>query len=129
MKSCFTFVFLFFLVLTVFLYRETKIPVMTTAEIGAKNDTTGAVFILQISDLHGNLFGKDQSYIRKLIGGRVPDFIVLTGDMVDTTTTNLSSVTKLLQVLPNVPVFFVPGNHDISSDLYGDLLISLRPTG
>lgn len=80
--------------------------------------------IYQISDLHNHLFGKNQKRIINLFDEN-PDFIFLTGDMVDRLQKNIGGAMVLLETLSEKypgKVYFVSGNHEKASPLYKDLL-------
>jgi uncharacterized protein len=70
--------------------------------------------ILQISDFHtGSFNGGTERLIQKVLIEK-PDIIVLTGDLIDETAINLSSVNKLIsQLVLIAPVYSISGNHDV----------------
>src|SRR5699024_7328805 len=75
--------------------------------------------ILQISDLHNrNLAGKYQQIIEL-----DPDLIVLTGDLIDRKTTDLTNTINLLKQLTTIerPIYFVSGNHEQESLIFSEL--------
>ncbi|HHU19201.1 MAG TPA: metallophosphoesterase [Bacilli bacterium] len=75
--------------------------------------------ILQISDVHNrNLNGK---YAR--ITELNPDLIVLTGDLIDRKTTDLTNTINLLKQLTTIerPIYFVSGNHEQESLIFSEL--------
>ena len=75
--------------------------------------------ILQISDVHNrNLEGK---YAR--ITELNPDLIVLTGDLIDRKTTDLTHTIQLLEQLTVIerPMYFVSGNHEQESLIFTEL--------
>lgn len=77
------------------------------------------ITILQISDVHNrNLEGK---FTR--LTALEPDLIVLTGDLIDRKTTDLTNTTKLLNQLVTMdrPIYFVSGNHEQESPIFADL--------
>ena len=67
------------------LYSNYHIDV-TTYEYEGDTDLT----IVQVSDLHNQIFGIDQSFLLSKIKEQDPDIIVVTGDAVDATFTNYS---------------------------------------
>ncbi|WP_103981521.1 metallophosphoesterase [Helcococcus massiliensis] len=80
--------------------------------------------IYQISDLHNHLFGKNQKRITKLFDEN-PDFIFLTGDMLDRLQKNIDGAMVLLETLSEKypgKVYFVSGNHEKASPFYKDML-------
>ncbi|MDR1363506.1 MAG: metallophosphoesterase [Spirochaetaceae bacterium] len=81
--------------------------------------------IALISDLHSDIYGKDQSPLLQRIVGISPDIIVLAGDIFDDiappagTRLLLSGIKNLL---PKIPVFYVTGNHEYDSGNIGEML-------
>ena len=68
--------------------------------------------IVQISDLHGKRFGKDDARLLRAVRQARPDLIALTGDFADELT-ELSALEPLLEGLKALaPVFYVTGNHE-----------------
>lgn len=78
--------------------------------------------IVQISDLHNKRFGKQQSSLLNKIQSLNPDIIILTGDLVDSSYTNLESVKEfILPATAICPVYYVTGNHEAWIDQYAQL--------
>ena len=70
--------------------------------------------IVQLSDLHGMSFGKDNSRLVKLVAEQEPDIIVLTGDMAENEK-QLRALESLMRGISDVaPVYYVSGNHEFS---------------
>lgn len=92
-----------------------------------KNDKIPQPFngyrILHISDLHDASFGKNQKNILKKVQLLQPDVIFLTGDMIDCRKTTRRTIQKnfmFIEGLRNIaPMYYVPGNHEATSPLYG----------
>lgn len=75
--------------------------------------------IVQISDLHNANFGNGQNYLIKLIKNEKPDIIVITGDLIDSSHTNINAAINLISGIINVaPVYYVTGNHEAWCDDY-----------
>lgn len=69
--------------------------------------------ILQISDLHGKLFGDEQQHLVTLIQKENPDIIVVTGDSVDSRRLEKEPSIILFSIIVEIaPVYFVTGNHE-----------------
>ena len=69
--------------------------------------------ILQISDLHGKTFGKNQERLIKLINSIDYDMIAITGDMVNKHTEDIEPFIEMLDGIENKEyIFFVDGNVD-----------------
>lgn len=78
--------------------------------------------IVQISDLHNKRFGKQQSSLLNKIQSLNPDIIILTGDLVDSSYTDLESVKEfILPATAICPVYYVTGNHEAWIDQYAQL--------
>ena len=75
--------------------------------------------LIQLTDLHGNHFGKQNKRLIQTIQKQQPDLIVLTGDMING---NYASSTRLLNVVDALsstcPIYFVRGNHELAIKLY-----------
>lgn len=76
--------------------------------------------IVQISDLHCAVFGKEQSKLIEAIEKENPDLIVITGDMFDKKRWNYDSIQKLLEGIADIaPIYAVTGNNEYdNSDMY-----------
>lgn len=71
--------------------------------------------IVQLSDLHGMLYGKSNEFLIGKIKEEKPHIIVMTGDMADTSFHSLSRLLKLCRRLVRIcPVYWVLGNHEQS---------------
>lgn len=88
--------------------------------------------IVQLSDLHGSVFGKDNERLLKKVEAETPDIIVMTGDFLDEGRTDgeLPELKKLAEGLMKIaPVYFVSGNHDWASGAISELADMLDGTG
>ena len=70
--------------------------------------------IVQLSDLHGALFGEDNRDLLKVVAKKRPDYIFLTGDLLDQyRATPHSYAASLGGALADIaPTYFVTGNHE-----------------
>ncbi len=70
--------------------------------------------IVQLSDLHGALFGEDNQDLLKVVAKERPDYIFLTGDLLDQyRATPHSYAVSLGGALADIaPTYFVTGNHE-----------------
>ncbi len=86
--------------------------------------------ITQITDFHSNHL-IDVDKIRVEIEKFNPDFIVLTGDIIDHKDTELDTVTKMLESISKLDkdIYFVEGNHEMRNGLYRDLKIEMERLG
>ena len=68
--------------------------------------------IVQLSDLHGRQFGKDNRRLVSLVAEQCPDIIALTGDFISSED-DLPVLAALVEQLTEIaPVYFTPGNND-----------------
>ena len=86
--------------------------------------------ILQLSDLHNKLFGKNQKDLVSKIKKAKPDIVVITGDLVDSNHYNEETSLKLINELQNIaPIYFVTGNHERLSEKFPQLEVNLKEMG
>lgn len=96
------------------MYIRQKIDI-TKYEIKSKKipQNFDNVKILQISDLHNALFGKGQEEIISITKAAVPDYIFITGDLIDRYKKNIDRAMKFVSAIAEVaPIFYVAGNHE-----------------
>ena len=68
--------------------------------------------IVQLSDLHGSSFGRDNSRLAALVREQEPDLIALTGDFVEDES-QLAATRGLLNGISGcAPIYWVNGNHE-----------------
>ena len=72
--------------------------------------------IVQLSDLHGGSFGEDNAALLQKIEQEEPDYIVITGDLLDKDTENPMDFAAALgeRLAAIAPTYFVTGNHEWS---------------
>ena len=69
--------------------------------------------IAQVSDLHNTSFGADNAALLQKIEAATPDWILLTGDLIDANRTDIPlAVSFAEQAVQIAPVYYVPGNHE-----------------
>ena len=77
--------------------------------------------VLQISDLHGAVFGKENVRLLRAAAAARPDLIAITGDLADAHT-HLGVIDDLLAALTRLaPVYYVSGNHEWSAGILEQL--------
>lgn len=107
------YIFVGLILLSVFFYYQNNSIVTTEYSIISSKvpqDFDG-YRILQLSDLHSKLFGKNQHGIYKRVEKIDPDLIVFTGDLVDSKRYNEKNALKLMERMVQIaPVYFVTGN-------------------
>ena len=86
--------------------------------------------ILQISDLHNKEFGDNQSYLVQHTKEISPDIIVITGDLIDGSRTNIDIAIEYVKQAKDIaPTYFVAGNHEEYSKVYNELKKRLEELG
>lgn len=71
--------------------------------------------IVQLSDLHNKVFGKNNAPLLRLIEGEKPDITVMTGDMISHGAPNTKEFLALVKRLTEISeVYYVNGNHELS---------------
>lgn len=94
---------------------------LTTSTYDVDLGLSDDVKIVQVSDLHNQFFGINQSVLLKNIESCDPDIIVVTGDIVDSTHTSYSIAMDFIEGAVKIaPVYYVTGNHE--NRLHGDKL-------
>lgn len=91
-------------------YFEVNFPKINEVSIES-NKVKEDIKIIQISDLHDKRIGDD---FIETIKNQNPDFIVLTGDLIDRRTTDYSYVYSFIEKLSKFPIYSISGNHDLS---------------
>lgn len=106
---------------------------VTKYEIKSKKIPLGFnnVKILQISDLHNALFGKGQEEIIGIINAIIPDYIFITGDLIDRYKKNIDRAMQLVSAIVGLaPIFYVAGNHEWEAGEAGkELWMKLKKIG
>lgn len=115
-----------------FCYWQNNSLVVTNLEY--KNKKIPQAFnnfkILQISDLHNKEFGDNQSYLVQHTKEISPDLIVITGDLIDGSRTNINIAIEYVKQAKDIaPIYFVAGNHEQYSNVYNKLKKRLEELG
>lgn len=86
--------------------------------------------VMQISDFHSTKSEKLTEQIIAEARYLKPKFIFITGDLIDSKDTEIKTAITFVKNLPHESLkFFVPGNHEASSDLYPELKRELKKLG
>ncbi|WP_430509281.1 metallophosphoesterase [Gottfriedia solisilvae] len=86
--------------------------------------------MIQLSDLHGKEFGKEQNNLIRKIKNEKPDIIVFTGDLIDAKHyVEKYSLMLMGKIVKFAPVYFVTGNHEYWSGKYEGLESKLENLG
>ena len=77
------------------------------------------VRVVQLSDLHGASYGKNNEKLLKRVEALAPDVIICTGDMVDSVSKDEEDMVSFAQSLSRIaPSYYVYGNNEVES-VYG----------
>lgn len=86
--------------------------------------------IVQVSDLHNKVFGRNHSALLAKIRAARPDILVITGDLIDRSRTDLAAALGFAEAAIQIaPVYYVSGNHEHSSGVYPELTSGLIKAG
>lgn len=109
---------------------------ITVSEFTVDSDDLPDAFsgfrICQVSDLHNAEFGKENERLINAIKNAEPDIIVLTGDLVDRSRTDLDiAVSFAKRAVEIAPTYYVSGNHEasLSEEMYAELKERLLSAG
>lgn len=132
-RYCVIGLFLFIIFITAIwtLWGNTALEVN---EIAISSDSIPPAFsnfrIAQVSDLHNAEFGKDNEILLQKLAESRPDIIVITGDLVDSSHTDLDVATGFVENATAVaPVYYVTGNHEAYITQYDVLKERLETAG
>ncbi len=78
--------------------------------------------IVQLSDLHGKSFGKNNERLVSAVKSAKPDIIVITGDLIEDGKKGDWARTLFQSLTPIAPVYYVTGNHEWASGGLVELL-------
>ncbi len=85
--------------------------------------------IVQLSDLHNEEFGQNNTDLITIVKEINPDLIAMTGDMIDSKKNDINIVLDLVNELKNIaPIYFVSGNHEATID-YDNMVEKLTESG
>lgn len=88
--------------------------------------------IAMVSDLHNATFGESNSKLLSAVEKSVPDIIVITGDLVDSSHTDISVAVDFAERAAEIaPVYYVSGNHEawLPPELYESFITKLTDKG
>lgn len=86
--------------------------------------------IAHISDLHNAEFGEGNAELLKLLAETEPDFIAVTGDLVDSRHTDMDIALEFMRgAVKTAPAYYVSGNHEARLSEYGELRDGLEAAG
>lgn len=124
--------FISLIALILFFYLQNNSIVTTESMFRSKNIPMNFnnYKIVQLSDLHGKEFGKNQRTLVRKVENEKPNLIVFTGDLIDSNKyVDKHSITLMKELVKIAPVFFVTGNHEWWSGKYDSLEGKLKDAG
>lgn len=89
--------------------------VLTVAAYEIPADVTESIRIVQLSDLHSDVYGEENAELIALVEGQTPDLIFLTGDMLNRkgSAADVPPLCDLISRLTQIaPVYWSDGNHE-----------------
>lgn len=114
---------IFILICLVILFDSSHRLVVTEYDLQYTNlpDAFDGFTIVQLSDLHAEEYGDDNSKLVEKVAALSPDLIALTGDYIESAE-DLPITENLIRQLSDIaPVYFTSGNHDWASGAIGAL--------
>lgn len=95
------------------LYRSAYGLCVTRYTVSADIDTP--LRVVQLSDLHGAVFGENNERLLSAVRDTAPDLILVTGDTVNAWEPDVTASTALIAALSEIaPVYVSLGNHEIA---------------
>lgn len=97
------------------IYFETHFPKVETVNLQSDKLQPGqTIRILQISDVHGRVFGNNNEDFLQMIREQNADIIALTGDLIDDSTPDVRPMWQFAEELKkiNPHVYYISGNHE-----------------
>lgn len=86
--------------------------------------------IAQVSDLHNAEFGDGNAELLKLLSESKPDIIVITGDLIDASHTDVGIALGFAQESVRIALtYYATGNHEAACSQYGNLKSGLDAAG
>ncbi|SHF09195.1 hypothetical protein SAMN02745784_02768 [Tissierella praeacuta DSM 18095] len=116
------------IIVFLYLYNYNQISKFRVRDVRIDSNKIKSNFrITQISDFHSN----NLIDLEKLVANIKkfdPNFIVLTGDIIDHDDTELDTVVKLFEALSKLDkdIYFVQGNHEIRNKSYNELKVKIE---
>lgn len=108
-------VFLVFFVVCVgwSIYHYITDPKLVVTHYELEEKVVAPIRIVQLTDLHNAMFGEDNADLIELVAEQSPDFIIMTGDMLNRDDESVEIVYNLNSSLKKIaPVYFGYGNHE-----------------
>jgi hypothetical protein len=113
-----------------FLFQQFGLQVTTTKVYSEKlPEVFDGLKIVQLSDLHGRIYGKDHTLLLRRVADLAPDLIAVTGDLADRDADVEKSLTLLSGLTEIAPTYLVTGNHEWSLENRQELLDQAEALG
>ena len=118
------------MIAVVFVCIATAIIVILCSYIGNRNfretfyitssiKADSRVRVVQLSDLHGASYGKNNEKLINRVEALKPDIIICTGDMVNSTAEDIDYAAELAEELAKIaPTYYIYGNREVEG-VYG----------
>ncbi|WP_241741904.1 metallophosphoesterase [Shouchella lehensis] len=106
---------LLFVVAIFFFYTQNHRIVLSshTIEVPQMDSTHNGITIVHLSDLHSAEFGEKNERLLQNVEQQEPSFIFMTGDLIDSYTSNNGEGVDLMRELVSIaPTYYVTGNHE-----------------
>ncbi|MFB4210350.1 metallophosphoesterase [Shouchella sp. JSM 1781072] len=88
------------------------------------------ITMVHLSDLHSAEFGDRNERLLNMVNAQSPDMIFMTGDLIDSYTSNQGEGVQLMEDLVEIaPTYYVTGNHEWRLDLVDELSETLTNLG
>lgn len=86
--------------------------------------------IVQVSDLHDALFGDNQQRLIATVKATNPDYIFITGDVIDSNRYDLEQSLQAVRGLVEIAdVYYVLGNHEVATNKVSEIYEALSSLG
>ena len=111
--------FLIMFLIAGFLYLDNKLisTEKLIIEIDGLPNSFHGTKIVHVSDLHDATFGEKQERLASKIQAANPDYIFISGDLIDSNRYDLQNSLDLIEkIVELAPVFYVTGNHEFATN-------------
>lgn len=109
-----------------------KVPVITEVTVPSRRipASFSGCRIAHISDLHNAEFGAANENLLEILRECTPDFIAITGDLIDSRRTNKEVAVAFGKKAAEIaPVYYVPGNHESRLEQFDETELLLGLAG
>ncbi|MBO4390037.1 MAG: DUF1294 domain-containing protein [Lachnospiraceae bacterium] len=106
--------------------------VVTKYDLGKDSGVAGDFRIVQVSDLHNTYLWWQKGYVADMVAEQKPDMIVITGDMIDSRTTDKKTSIDTAKRLTSIAdTYYVTGNHEerFSDEYLEEFFAELKEAG